>query len=542
MSNMKEFLKSKKGLTFVALLLTLALGIAIGTIVSDGVFSAGQNNDIAKLRVQGEGSPLALEKEAGVLGFSKVAETVEPAVVNINTTAVIRREARQAPRGQGGQDLRDFFGDDFWERFFGGPMPSPRDQKITSLGSGVIVDSKGYILTNFHVVERADKINVTVQTGETYVAEVVGSDPDADVAVLKITAPKPLPFAKVGDDTKLKVGDWTLAIGNPFGVGLTVTSGIVSAIERVVPVLGANIFGDYIQTDAAINPGNSGGPLVNMRGEVVGLNTLIVTRSGGSQGVGFSIPAHVFVNSYNQIIEKGKVERGFLGVLMNDPTIAMTEEMAKFFGVAGTDPKGIKDGDGVIITEVTKGEPADKAGIRPEDVIVKFADKEVETSFDLRSAVASTPPGKSVPVVVVRKGQVLTLNVTLAERTLEQELREERRGMSFEERERERPKKEIGLEFQTLTPRDAERLGFEGEKGILITEVAAGSLADEAQMAPNALITHVNGEPVETGQEFKTKITSLPSGRGVVLRFVSVEQGPRGERQKRVAYTSFVKP
>lgn len=543
MSGVKEFFKSKKGLTFLALLITLGLGIAIGTIVSEGVLSA-EESGIEQLRVQGEGKPLTLDRELSLAeGFSQVAKTIEPAVVNINTSAIIRRAVPRRPeRRERPQDpFFDFFGEDLWERFFGGPALVPREQKLTSLGSGVLVDSKGYILTNYHVIARADKINVKLDNGETYAARVVGQDPESDLAVLKIDAQKALPFARIGDSSKARVGDWVLAVGSPFGFAQTVTSGIISATGRVVEDF--SLFGDYIQTDAAVNRGNSGGPLVNMRGEVIGINSFISTESGGSQGVAFAIPASVFVNSYNQIVTRGKVQRGWLGVQMNSPLLPFTEEMARHFGVAGQDPAGIKDGDGVLVTELLneKGEPGElgpayAAGIRPEDVIVKFGDREIENDFDLRSAVASTAPGKSVPLVVVRKGEVLNLTVTLAERTVEERTRAESSTQSLDEKKEER-EKEIGLEVQTLSSQDARRLNLEGEKGALIVSVSPGSLADEAGLTAHWVITHVNGEAVRSTQDLKNKVEALRAGQGAVMRVVYSENG-----RKVVAYTSFVKP
>ena len=550
MANIKQFFTSKKGITFLALLTTLLLGITIGTLVSDRVLSAEEDKEtVALLKVQAEGSPLVLEEEASLAeGFSRVAKTVEPAVVNISTTAVIRTSAPQE-RGSP-DDLRDFFGDDFWQRFFGPTVPQER--KTTSLGSGVIVDSSGYVLTNYHVVatsgnqqgvrQIADKITVTLSSGETYLARIVGGDPESDLGVLRIDTPEPLPFAKVGDTSKMQVGDWVLAIGNPFGVGRTVTSGIVSATGRVLP--NATIFGDYIQTDAAINPGNSGGPLVNMRGEVIGINTLILTRSGGSQGVGFSIPSSVFINSYNQIVTKGKIERGWLGVSMN--TYPLTAELTEFFGLSGDDPEGVKDGDGVLITQLIdeKGDPAETgpaylAGIRAEDVIVKFGDREIESLNDLRVAVAYTPPGEKVPVAVVRKGEVLNLTVTLAERTYDQLEQAEDEGLSFEQRRKEEREKEIGLEFETLSAQDAERLNLGHERGVLIREVAPGSLADESGLGPSQVITHVNGVAVTTAQNLYDKINTMSSGSGIVLRVIW--PSPQ-ERRVNIAFTSFKKP
>jgi serine protease Do len=547
MTTFKGFLRSKKGLTFAALIVALVIGIAIGTVVSDKVMSAEKRDDVALLQVSSDGNTQPLDRVSLMDGFAAVAQSVEPAVVNISTSAIVRQRSPQ--RRPPEDPFHEFFGEEFFDRFFGPNVPREREQN--SLGSGVIVDSKGYILTNHHVIARADKIDVRLSSGENYVARLVGFDRESDVAVLKVDSPKPLPYAKIGETATMRVGDWVLAIGSPFGLDHTVTSGIISATGRVgvatptgqmVPF--TNIFGDYVQTDAAINPGNSGGPLVNMRGEVIGINTFISTRSGGSQGVGFAIPSSVFVNSYNQIVSKGKIERGWLGVSMN--SFPLTPEMARFFGVAGNDPNGIKDGRGVLITQLIdeKGDPAEtgpayKAGIRPEDVIVKFADRNIANLYDLRSAVANTPPGKTVPVVVVRHGQVLTLNVTLAERTFGTEAERER--MSLDERREERRPKEIGLEFETLDPRDAQSIGLEGERGVRIREVTPGSLADEAGLEANQVITHVNGQPVRTSLEFKNTITGLPSESGVVLRVVSVDS--RGQqRQKTVSFTSFVKP
>jgi serine protease Do len=548
MTSFKGFLKSKKGLTFAALLLALAIGIAIGTVVSDGVLSAEQRDQVALLTINNDGNTQLLDRVSLADGFSAIAQSVQPAVVNISTSAVVRQRA--APRRPPEDPFHEFFGEEFFERFFGPNVP--REREVNSLGSGVIVDSKGYILTNHHVIQRADKIDVRLSSGENYPARVVGFDRESDVAVLKVDAPRPLPFAEIGDTSSMRVGDWVLAIGSPFGLDHTVTSGIISATGRVGIVDQqsgqirpfTNIYGDYVQTDAAINPGNSGGPLVNMKGEVIGINTFISTRSGGSVGVGFAIPSTVFVNSYNQLVSKGKIERGWLGVSMN--TFPLTPEMASFFGVAGNDPDGVKDGRGVLITQLIdeKGDPADtgpayKAGIRPEDVIVKFADRKINNLYDLRSAVANTPPGQTVPVVVVRHGRVLNLNVTLAERTFGTE--PERERMTLDECRDERRPKEIGLEFETLDARDAQSMGLEGERGVRIREVTPGSLADDAGLQANQVITHVNGQPVRTSLELKNTITGLQSGAGVVLRVVGVDE-VRGQRQKSVFFTSFVKP
>ncbi len=551
----RNWFQSHSGLTFIALLITLVLGIAIGSIVSDRVQSAAQQvSNAAQLAFEkGETSLVSADATTLQRTFRKVAEVIEPAVVNISTQSIIETSGRQNPHPEA---LRDFFGDEFWERFFGGPNGGPSRQKRDSLGSGVIVDAKGYILTNYHVAapipERsgnarrlADRIDVQLQNGSTYEARIVGVDPESDLAVLKIDANKPLPFAKIGDSAALQVGDWVIAVGSPFGFQQTVTAGIVSATKRVVP--GTNSFGDYIQTDAAINPGNSGGPLVNMNGEVVGINSFITTRTGQFAGIGFAIPSVVFLNSYNQLITEGKIQRGWLGVSMN--TFPMTQELADYFGVSGKDSEGVKDGDGVIVTQLIGegGEPSDtgpaaKAGIKPEDVIVKFGDHEIEDLWDLRTAVANTTPGKTVPVTVIRKGQVIHADVQLAERMIEEKQRADNEGLSFEDEPQEQEKpKEIGLEFQTLTAKDATDRKLDDEKGVLILNVTPGSLADDAGLAQDMVVTSVNGKTVTTAQNFKDAVTAVPSGQGVVLRVVYAQPSQQGV-QKGVAYTSFVKP
>ena len=549
--DIRNRLLSRRSLTFIALLIALSLGIGIGTFVSDQVLSAEESTGVALLDIEKEGSSskinaISIPQE----GFAEVAAVVEPTVVNISMTAVVRRNTPQSKVPEGD---KNFFGNEFWERFFG-PL-APEERKATSLGSGVIVDAQGYILTNYHVigmaanqggaVRIADKIEVTLYNDATYLASVVGQDPESDLAVLKIDVSKDLPFAMIGDSSKVRVGDRVLAIGNPFGVGQTVTSGIVSAIKRVIP--SQQIFGDYIQTDAAINPGNSGGPLVNLRGEVIGINTFIFTRSGGSQGIGFAVPSAVFVNSYNQIVSKGRIERGWLGVSMNyDLFYPMTPEMADFFGVSGKDPAGVRDGDGVIVTNLINEDgqpdesgPAYQAGVRSGDVIVKFGDREIETTTDLRSEVANTPPGDVKTMVVIRQGKVLSLSVTLAERQLERRAQEGEEGFSFEQRAKPERRKEIGLEFETLRAEVAEKLGLKGETGVRILEITVGSLADEAGLRVDQVITHVNGKPMRTAQSLYDEIKSLSSGKGVVIRIISAD--PR-ERRKNIAYTSFVKP
>ena len=526
MAERRGFFRTAPGLAFLAILATLGLGIIIGSIASDGVGANPAEVQVARLTRKGGGAPLVLDREVSLReGFARVVETVGPAVVNISTQSLV-----EVRRGGLPDSLRDFFGRGPFNPPDGGQ--EPQERKASGTGSGVVVDSAGYVLTNYHVIHGADKITVTLPSNSIFPAAVIGTDQQSDLAVLKINADEPLPFAQIGDSEKVKVGDWVLAIGSPFGLEKSVTAGIVSATGRVVPT---GIFGDYIQTDAAINPGNSGGPLVNTRGEVVGINSFITTRSGGSMGVGFAIPSAVFVNSYNQLISKGKIERGFMGIRMNsDP---FTPEMAEFFGVAGDDPDGVKDGDGVLVTEVEEDGPADHAGVEAEDVIVKVAEREIRTLWDLRAAIANAPPQEEVSIKAVRKGKVLDLTVTLAERTVEQEMENQNEGISLDEKVERDRKKEIGLEVRSASERDLERLGIEGEEGILILEVTPTSLADDAGLVAGQVVTHVNGGPVTSGAEFRDRILELESGSGVILRLVY-----SAERQRGIRYTSFVKP
>lgn len=545
-------LRNRPGLMFVGMLLMLSLGVLIGSIISIGVESAEQKAS-ALLSVASSDDEGLLPAVAELQqAFRRVADVIEPAVVNISTTSIIEVSGRGLFEHP---DVPGFFPEELWRRFFGeSPDMGTRRMKRQSLGSGVIVDESGYVLTNFHVIapvrdrqgnpRLADKIEAQLKNGAIYRAEVVGWDENNDLAVLRLNAGNPLPAAKIGDSSNLRVGDWVIAVGSPFGYEQTVTAGIISATGRVVRETLS--FGDYIQTDAAINPGNSGGPLVNLKGEVIGINTFITTVTGQFAGLGFAIPSHVFVNAYNQLVTKGTIQRGWLGVEMND--LPMTPEMAEYFGVAGDDPSGIKDGDGVVVTQLLdeRGDPNDtvgpaaKAGIQPEDVIVKFGDQEIEDYWDLRMAVANTPPGEKIPVTIVRKGQVIQTEVVLAERKLEQEMRAQQRGYSFEEEpeEPERPK-EIGLEFQTLSERDAAQLNLEGQKGVLILNVVPGSLADEAHLERGMVVTHVNGEPVTTAREFKDKVTAVPSGKAVIVRVIVP---PSDGYRLSIRYTSFVKP
>jgi serine protease Do len=529
----------KRLFSFVMVLFVLALGIGIGTLISSRVDATGPGD--SQLQMQSDGKPvaggaiLALSK-----AFEEAATRIEPSVVNINTEELVtnRRQGRMDP------DSEDPMGE-LYRRFFGRPSPQmPEEQIRRSLGSGVIVDPKGYIVTNNHVVEGATKITVSVPNGEEYTARVVGADAISDIAVIKINGKSDFPFAKVGNSKNMRVGDWVIAVGSPFGLDQSVTAGIISATGRTFengggPSIGSQ-FNDYLQTDASINSGNSGGPLVNMNAEVIGINSFISTPSGASAGVGFAVPSHLFVKIYNQILQTGKASRGWVGVSMNGQPF--TPAMAKFFGV--------KQGSGVLITQLSdeKGKTADtgpaaKAGIKPEDVVIEFDGKKIMNNQDFRLAVADTPPGKKVTIKVVRQGQEKDFEIAVAERKMEEQ---EKTQYSFEEKE-EKPKSEIGLSFDALPGGLAESLNITG--GAYVVSVKPGSLADDAGLVGSEqggrgdVIVAANGKPVHNPQDLLSTVKSLNSGEPVVLKFMRIlGQDESRNLVPEICYTSIVKP
>ncbi len=414
--------------------------------------------------------------------FSKVSEKLRPAVVNINTTMVVKQPMlRGRPSPFGEQDpFRDF-----WEKFFGGQMPQEFETK--SLGSGVIIHREGYILTNNHVVENAKEIMVTLHSEKDYPAEVIGRDKKTDLALIKIDAKEDLTVAPLGDSDRLRVGEWVLAIGNPFGLSETVTAGIVSAKGRVI---GAGPYDDFIQTDTSINPGNSGGPLFNFWGEVVGINTAIVAAG---QGIGFAIPINMAKEVIPQLKEKGRVIRGWLGVTVQ----RITSQLAKSFG--------LEEERGALVSQVFKGSPAEKAGIKSGDVILEFDGKKVKNFGELSRIVASTPVGKTIPIKIFREGKTLTLQATVAE------LEEKAEGT-------EAPVQEtLGITVQNLTPEIARALGLEETTGVVVARVEKGSPADEAGISRGDAIQEVNHQPVEDVDDFYRAMNKAKDQESILL-------------------------
>ena len=418
--------------------------------------------------------------------FVVLAKKMKPVVVNISTT--------QVSESRGQQEFGSPFGDedpfnDFWRRFFGGPLPrGPQRQR--SLGSGFIIDADGSILTNNHVVENAQKIVVKLSDDQEFEAKVVGRDAKTDIAIIKINAKTALTAASLGDSDRLDVGEWVVAIGNPFGLDSTVTSGIVSAKGRHI---GQGPYDNFIQTDASINPGNSGGPLINLRGEVIGINTAIFSRTGGNMGIGFAIPINLAKELLPQLRGKGKVTRGYLGVLIQKVTPEIAESL------------GMERGYGALVANVSKDGPADKAGVKVGDVIVEFDGKEVKDSAELPIIVARTPVDKKVRMKVLRDKKEVALSVAVGE------LKDEEVVASVPE------KGELGLTVQKLTPQLAENLGLDKTDGVVVTAVEPGSAADEAGIRRGDVIVEVDRKPVRGVEEYRKAIAGSRKGRGLLF-------------------------
>ena len=417
--------------------------------------------------------------------FSQLAKDISPSVVNISVVKIVKGR-QMAPSMPFGPDdpFRDFF-----DRFFGDQMP--RDFKQRGLGTGFIIDKEGYILTNNHVVEKADEIKVRLDNEKEFSATVVGLDPKTDLALIKIkpgnTSIVPLPL---GNSDKLEVGDWVVAIGNPFGLGNTVTAGIVSAKYRHI---GSGPYDNFIQTDASINPGNSGGPLVNISGEVVGINSAIFSQTGGSIGIGFAIPINMAKDLLPQL-KKGKVVRGWLGVMIQNISPELVEKL------------NLKDDKGALVGHVSEGGPAEKAGIARGDVIVSFDGKDVKNSSELPIMVASTPVGKTVDVDVIRKGKIKTFKVKIEE--LEGEQKPKEAGEA-------RPT--LGLTVAKITPEIARNLGLSETGGIVVVNVENDTPAQEAGVEQGDIILEVDQTQIKTVEQFNQKISAYKAGSTILL-------------------------
>jgi serine protease Do len=463
----------------------LAIGFAAGIFyVSAQGFSpppltAKSGEQSTSGAANGQGKELLKEFSTA---FEAAAAKVNPSVVPIFSEQV----SKLGDPFTGGDDpFRNFFGDDFLKRFFGHQGQTPQKQTIRSLGSGVIVSEDGYILTNNHVVDGAQKLTVVLNDKKKYTAKVVGRDPQTDIAVVKIEA-HGLPAAALANSDQVKVGQWVIAVGNPFQLMHTVTAGIISAKGRSSMNLAD--YEDFIQTDASINPGNSGGALADLDGNVIGINTAIVNPSGtgGNVGIGFAIPINMASSVMHQLVATGKVTRGYLGLLPQD----LDETLAKALHLEST--------KGALVGDVTSGGPADKGGIKHGDVITSFNGTNVENSTQLRNMVAQAEPGRKVSVGVIRDGKSTDVTVVLGERPKDIASRE-----ATEEAPEASSLKKFGLSVQDLTPDVAKQLGYGKDSGILVSTVVPGSLAEDAGLQKNDLIKEVNREPVHSVKEFR---------------------------------------
>jgi serine protease Do len=416
--------------------------------------------------------------------FAALAEKLSPTVVNVKVTKVAKAtfHGPKIPEGPFG---------DYFEKFFRQWPQIPDGHRVQGAGSGVIFSKEGYILTNNHVVEGAKEVTVTLADKKEFKARIVGRDPKTDLAVLKIDTNEPLPSAPMGNSKTLKVGEWVLAIGNPFGLNHTVTSGIVSAKGRII---GAGPYDDFIQTDASINPGNSGGPLFNMEGEIVGINTAIVPHG---QGIGFAIPVNTAKPLIPQLVSKGEVTRGYLGVNIQ----RVTKELAAAMK--------LKDTKGALVGDVVSGSPAEKAGIKHGDVIVAFGDEAVESNNDLPAIVAATPVGDTVHVKVLRNGQAMEIPVTVGKLPQRSDT-----AATFKEPAGEK----LGLKLQDVTPRIAHQMGLKADQGVLVVEVLPGSPADEAGIQRGDVIREINKEEVNTTDEALAVIAAADHDDPILFR------------------------
>jgi len=526
-------LKQQKLLSTSLMVFTLSVGILIGTLISGSV-SAAKGQAVAP-----DATPLAVPPATkNANEFTKLAKAVEPSVVNIIAENTGKSPAPQNRRGAPRPDDEDEDGGDEMEmfrRFFrspgpGGPAPRQRPREAT--GSGFIVDKNGYIVTNNHVVEKADSIKVKLSGDDKeYKAKVIGTDWETDLAVIRIEAGKPLPALKVGNSESVQVGDWAVAIGSPFGLAASVTAGIISATGRDLP--SAEQFQRFIQTDAAINPGNSGGPLVNIQGEVIGVNTAIATQSGGYQGIGFALPSNQMVRVYNSVIQHGHVKRGSIGIgwdKYNKP------EVLKAAGV----------NNGVLVTTVTKDGPAEKAGVKPEDVITGINGKAIKNGDDLVAIVADAPIDSSVNLTIDRGGKKIELKVAIQDRN--QVFQNDPRWARHRDENAPAQKAEgtpakFGISIRPLSGQEKQSLNLGDERGVYVTLVEENSFAAEIGMQARDIIISINRQPVTSPDDLRKVQNTLKPGDAVAFRVMrplpAAAQNRRGGDATAQQYQTF---
>jgi len=464
-------------------------------LLASGLAAAG--DEIAILKKQGQ-------------AFSQIARQASPAVAFVKVEKSVETKI-----GAGGFEFKMPFDptDEEWlEKFFkrgpgqggpggpGGKRPPSRKFFQQGEGSGVLITPDGFLVTNQHVVDGADKILVKLQDGREFQAKLVGADPQSDVAVIKVEA-QGLPTLPMGDSDKLEVGEWVLAIGSPFGLSHSVTAGIISAKGR--SRVGITDYEDFLQTDAAINPGNSGGPLLNLDGQIIGINTAIFSRSGGSQGIGFAIPVNMVRQIYDQIVKNGSVTRGYLGILIQE----LTPELAEQFQ--------IKDGKGILVSEIMKDAPAEKAGLKRGDVILELDGRQVEDLGHFRNRISFTPPGAEVTLTILRKAERMQIKLPVGK------LDPKAQAAVVEEAE---TTKKLGLSLQEVSGELAEKMNLDG-RGVVIASVEEGSPADRAGLEAGAAVLEINQKEVKTIKEATEALVA--AGDGSVLLLIKEKRGTR---------------
>ena len=517
-----KVMRQQKLLSLSLLLITLSIGIVIGTLINTGVHAArGQaaSPDATLLVVP---SPVKLGNE-----FSQLAKKLEPSVVYITADYTQRVSAAESPHrrrneqddpgdgdgnGNGNGNGNGSDPNDLLKRFFrNGPFGQdtpPRSFRQEQSGTGFVVDKNGYIITNHHVIAKVDHIKVKLPGDDTeYRARVVGIDPETDLAVLKIDPKAALTPVTIGNSDAVQVGDWAVAIGSPFGLEASVTAGIVSALGRDIG--GQLQLQRFIQTDAAINPGNSGGPLLNIRGEVIGVNTMIATQSGGYQGIGFALPINMVARVYNDIIKTGKVTRGSIGVSWSKG------DKPELFKALGTN-------QGVLVGTVQKGGPSDKAGLKPEDIIIAMNGKAVKDGDDLVSRVADTPVGNSVNLTVDRDGKHMDFKVTIMDRA--EVFKDRPEFAELQQPSQDDPKEpgqyKFGVKLHALTDAERTNMGIEGKGGLVVRSVDEGSFAEDIGLFEKDVILAINRQPVTSVDDVVRIQSSLKPGDAVAFRIM----------------------
>jgi len=512
-------LRREKFLSFTLILFTLSVGIVIGTLINSGVKAAKDNNAApgATPLVVPNAVPSSSENQ-----FAKIAKEAGPSVVNITTKYEPKPQTQTRGRRRQAvpdDDQNDNGMQDFFQRFFGGnPFGNGPEmsQRGEALGSGVVVDRAGYILTNNHVVDKADRIQVKfADDPHEYEAKVVGVDSSTDIAVIHVEGKSDLKPAKIGNSDAVEVGDWAIAIGSPFAYQNTLTVGVISAKQRN-NVEDASEFQHFLQTDAAINPGNSGGPLLNIRGEVIGINTAILSRSGGNEGIGFALPINTAAKVYNEIIKNGKVTRGSIGITF---TPSETEQGRALLKSAGVN-------EGVFVQDVTSSGPAEKAGIKPGDVIVGIGGKPIREGNELIDTVTETPVGSNLNVSVIRDGKRQAFNVTVGDFA---QIHPEQAGLNPEEGPAKpgSTQARFGITIENLAEARRDNLGIKEKGGVLISEVQSNSFAEDIGLRQGDILMSINRTPVNSPEDVVRIQGTLKPGDAVAFRILR-QQGRNG--------------